>query len=113
MSAENIGEAPPGLAQLVGNPLFSEAPEAAFAEVVAFATAGALPRPNSARAVAAPAHLAGDGWREEAARFGPGLFGIHTRPTGPSTGAPTVLFIAAGLSAHSGWGRQATRMARV
>ncbi|TXN25237.1 alpha/beta fold hydrolase [Methylobacterium sp. WL30] len=103
----------PGLAQLVGNPLFSEAPEAAFAEVVAFATAGALPRPNSARAVAAPAHLAGDGWREEAVRFGPGLFGIHTRPTGPSTGAPTVLFIAAGLSAHSGWGRQATRMARV
>ncbi|MFK5598273.1 serine aminopeptidase domain-containing protein [Methylobacterium sp. HMF5984] len=103
----------PGLAQLVGNPLFSEAPEAAFAEVVAFATAGALPRPNSARVVAAPAHLAGGGWREEAARFGPGLFGIHARPTGPSTGAPTVLFIAAGLSAHSGWGRQATRMARV
>ncbi|TXN80399.1 alpha/beta fold hydrolase [Methylobacterium sp. WL8] len=102
----------PGLAQLVGNPLFSETPEAAFADVVGFATAGALPRPTAAPPVASPAKLAGDGWLEEAVRFGPGLFGVQARPAGPATGAPTILFVAAGLSAHSGWGRQATRMAR-
>lgn len=102
----------PGLAQLVGNPLFAASPDAAFADVVAFVTDGALPRPTAARAVAAPARLAGDGWREEAVRFGPGLFGVHARPSGASTDAPTILFVAAGLSAHSGWGRQATRMAR-
>ncbi len=101
-----------GLAQLVGNPLFSVPPQEAFAEVVGFVAEGALPRPTAARAVAAPARLDGEGWREEAVRFGPGLFGVHARPAGPSPGAPTILFIAAGLSAHSGWGRQATRMAR-
>ena len=107
----------PGLAQLVGNPLFAQTPEAAFDAVVGFASAGALPRPSPARLRAMTACLTGDGWEEEAVRFGPGLFGVHARPSearpsGPATGAPTIVFIAAGLSAHSGWGRQATRMAR-
>ena len=102
----------PGLALLVGNPLFSVTPHAAFAEVVDFVAAGASLRPIQVPRVVAPAHLEGDGWQEEPVRFGPGLFGVHARPTAPAPGAPTILFVAAGLSAHSGWGRQATRMAR-
>ncbi|WP_375465504.1 alpha/beta fold hydrolase [uncultured Methylobacterium sp.] len=101
-----------GLALLVGNPLFSETPEDAFSTVVDFVAQGALPRPSGPGSVLAPARIDGAGWREEAVRFGPDLFGVHGRSSGAARGGPTVLFVQAGLSVHSGWGRQTTVLAR-
>lgn len=102
----------PGLASLVGNPLFAATPDEAFATVVDFVAEGALARTARLPAPSAPAEIAGAGWREVPARFGPGLFGVRCRPAHPAPRAPTVLFLAAGLSVHSGWGRQATQAAR-
>lgn len=101
----------PGLAVLVANPLFAETPDEAFAAVVDFAAAGAAHRPARPRALAAPARLDGPDWSEEAIRFGTELFGILCRPLTAARG-PTVLFVNAGTSAHSGWGRQTTDIAR-
>jgi alpha-beta hydrolase superfamily lysophospholipase len=101
----------PGLAHLVGDPIFAAVPAADFARVTGFATdgmamaAGAAPPPP-------PARFAGSAWDEEPIRFGPGLFGIRCRPRVRETGAPAVLFVSTGMSVHSGWGRQTTTLAR-
>lgn len=112
LGADVTSGALPGLAQLIGNPLFAVAPNMAYERVVSFVSEGAEPRAFRVAPLVASTHLSEAGWCEEAVRFGPNLFGVQTKPKSAATGVPTVLFIAAGLSVHSGWGRQATRIAR-
>jgi pimeloyl-ACP methyl ester carboxylesterase len=106
----------PGLAPLVGDPIFADSPTGDFARVIAFATDGEAAMDGPVRAAEgaprAPSGLAGPGWQEEAIRFGCGLFGIRCRPRRPEGGAPTVLFVSTGMTVHSGWGRQTTTLAR-
>lgn len=101
----------PELPDLVSNPLYAKVPEAAFAAVAAFLSEGAAPRLRPA-APAREAVLAGPGWSERPARFGPGLFGLACAPETPLPRAPVVLFVNAGTNVHSGWGRSTTRLAR-
>ncbi|KOX58771.1 thioesterase [Streptomyces purpurogeneiscleroticus] len=106
----------PGLAALVGDPIFSDVPAADFARVIAFATAGAgdsgLTRSGTAVGALASPHLTGSGWEEEPVRFARGLFGIRCRPDRADANAPTIVFVSTGMSVHSGWGRQTTDLAR-
>lgn len=101
----------PGLAQLVGDPIFVAVPEADFARIVAYAADGA-PTGGAVTMAPRPARLAGPGWSEEPARLAPGLFGIGCTPDRPEPGAPTILFVSTGMTVRSGWGRQTTRLAR-
>jgi pimeloyl-ACP methyl ester carboxylesterase len=101
----------PDLTQLVSDPLFATAPEATFATVRAFACAGALPRPVPAEPTTAPCRVAGAGWIEETARFGPGLAGTLCEPAG-EPGRAAVLFVNSGRNVRSGQGRQTTGLAR-
>lgn len=115
----DVATAPfPGLAKLVGDPIFAETPEDDFARVAAFVAdgieaggAGARRPPTPGRRPPA-ARICGAGWSEEPAEFGSGLFGIACGPPRPDAGAPTVLFVSTGMTVRSGWGRQATRLAR-
>ncbi|MWV24036.1 alpha/beta fold hydrolase [Methylobacterium sp. 2A] len=101
----------PGLASLVGDPIFVTVPEADFARITAFAAEGAAPAP-AASAAPHPARLAGPGWSEEPVHLAAGLFGIGCAPQRPEPGAPTILFVSTGMTVRSGWGRQTTRLAR-
>ena len=105
----------PGLAQLVGDPIFASVPEADFARVTAFAAEAvamaAVPSPTLSPP-SPPAHLAGPGWVEVPVRSVPGLFGIRCGPPIPDPAAPTVLFVSTGMTVRSGWGRQTTNLAR-
>ena len=101
----------PGLAQLVGDPIFVRVPEADFDHVTAFA-ADAMAMAAPAAPSVSPAHLAGPGWVERPVQSVPGLFGIGCEPQVPDAGAPTVLFVSTGMTVHSGWGRQTTNLAR-
>lgn len=102
----------PGLAQLVGDPIFASVPVADFARVTAFA-ADAMAGSAAAPPTLAPARLAGAAWIETPVRAVPGLFGIRCGPRRPELAAPTVLFVSTGMTVHSGWGRQTTRCARI
>lgn len=102
----------PDLTQLVSDPLFATAPEATFAAVRDFACAGALPRSMPARAPRGPCRIAGAGWTEETARFGPGLVGTLCGPPDAHPAGPAVLFVNSGRNVRSGQGRQTTRLAR-
>lgn len=108
----------PGLAKLVGDPIFAETPEGDFARVAAFVADGigadgiqAWHPPAAGRGLSG-ARISGTGWSEEPAEFGSGLFGIMCGPVRPDAGATTVLFVSTGMTVRSGWGRQATRLAR-
>lgn len=112
-SGSTVSRAPfPGLAQLVSKPLFSETPEAAFSEVVAFVADGARARPNPLRPSAPAGRVRGSAWTEEAVRFGPGLFGILCRPHQAEGNGPVVLFVNSGTNVRWGYGRQTTALAR-
>lgn len=108
----------PGLAKLVGDPIFAETPDGDFAKIVTFVADGidAHGIEVCLSAVAGGrdprAGISGPGWSEEPARFGSGLFGITCRPNRSQAGAPTVLFVSTGMTVHSGWGRQTTLLAR-
>lgn len=105
----------PGLGPLVANPLYAVAPEETFAAVIAHAAEGMAPG-LAARGSHRPApdsgSIAGAGWREAPALFGPSLFGILCRPDPGPARRPTVLFVNAGTNVHSGWGRRTTDLAR-
>ena len=101
----------PGLAQLVGDPIFASVPEGDFSRVTAFA-AEAVAMPAAASPALPPAQLAGPGWVEEPVRSVPGLFGIRCGPRSPDPAAATVLFVSTGMTVRSGWGRQTTDLAR-
>ena len=104
----------PGLAKLVGDPIFAETPEDEVARVVTFVAEGpeAWRPPVRGHWHQEAPIISGRGWNEEPARFGSGLFGIMCRPDRPDAGAPTVVFVSTGMTVRSGWGRQATRLAR-
>ena len=106
----------PGLAQLVGDPIFASVPEVDFRRITAFATDMMAPDMMATDAIGPaylpPAHLAGPGWTEEPVRSVPGLFGVRCGPPIPEAAAPTVLFVSTGMTVHSGWGRQTTNLAR-
>lgn len=115
----DVATAPfPGLAKLVGDPIFAETPEGDFARVAAFVAEGGGAdgidawRPPTLDRRSPVARISGPGWSEEPAEFGSGLFGIMCEPARPDAGAPTVLFASTGMTVRSGWGRQATRLAR-
>ncbi|WP_245930828.1 serine aminopeptidase domain-containing protein [Methylobacterium radiodurans] len=102
----------PDLTQLVSDPLFARAPEATFAAVRTFACAGASPQAAPIRPRPSFCRIAGDGWLEETARFGPGLAGTLCEPQGAQPGAPAVLFVNSGRNVRSGQGRQTAQLAR-
>ncbi|WP_156376218.1 alpha/beta fold hydrolase [Methylobacterium sp. Leaf117] len=102
----------PGLAALIGDPIFAEIPDAAFARVTAFAAAGMTRTEPAVPLRLAPARLDGPGWTEAPVRFHPDLFGIRCSPRRREPDAPTVLFVSTGMTVHSGWGRQTTDLAR-
>ncbi len=101
----------PGLAHLVGDPIFVKVPEADFDRITAFVADGVAPAEAPAT-IPPPARLAGADWTEEPVRLVSGLFGIRCTPDRPEPGTPTVLFISTGMTVRSGWGRQTTRLAR-
>lgn len=115
----DVATAPfPGLAKLVGDPIFAETPEDDFARVAAFVEDGIGAdgiqawHPPAAGRGPSVARISGACWSEEPAEFGSGLFGITCGPVRPDAGAPTVIFVSTGMTVRSGWGRQATRLAR-
>jgi alpha-beta hydrolase superfamily lysophospholipase len=101
----------PGLAQLVGDPIFASVPEADFGRVTAFA-AEAMSVSTPLPPVLQPACLGGSGWVERPIRSVPGLFGIRCEPRVADAAAPTVVFVSTGMTVRSGWGRQTTDLAR-
>lgn len=101
----------PGLAQLVGDPIFASVPEADFGRVAAFA-AKDMAMSAAFPPVLPPARLAGSDWVEDSVQSVPGLFGIRCGPLRPGSAAPAVLFVSTGMTVHSGWGRQTTTLAR-
>ncbi|WP_406856371.1 alpha/beta fold hydrolase [Alsobacter sp. KACC 23698] len=106
----------PGRADLVRDPTTSVVPEAAWDALAAWLAKGAAPAVEGAAVapLAPPALLAGPGWTEELATFGPssGLVGVLNHPAGAPAGGPVLLVLNAGGNSHVGWARQTVDLCR-
>lgn len=103
----------PGLAQLVGDPIFATQSHETASAIAAFVSEGARPLPHAAAAgsdFGTP--ISGPGWVEEPVRFGPGLFGILCLPREGHPRGSGVVLLPTGKTVRSGWGRQTSTLGR-
>lgn len=105
-----------GYSDILAGPTTAETPTATFARIVEalrdLRPAGDSGRPTTP--APGPAFVAGEGYVEEALRFGDGgrLFGVLCRPDGAAAGAPAVVMLNVGRNPHTGWRRMAVEHAR-
>lgn len=102
------------LADLSVDPIRSLAVLEPFADALPFLFDGLEGGAARPEAPLPPAHLVGDGWREETHRFAPDgrLFGVTCAPQLPSHRGRTVLFVNGGANRNIGWARLTVPLAR-
>ena len=111
--ADVIAEPFAGYAEMMCDPTAALPPRQALTRIADFVVEGAAPA--AAHPVStAPAELAGDGWRESAAQFGPDgrLVGVYCAPADGPREAKAVVFLNSGGVYHIGWARMFVDMAR-
>lgn len=109
LQVETTSEAFEGYVELMRDAHFSVTPAAAWAQVAAFAAQGAPA--GALRGPTLPTSWDVPGAKEEAVRFGDGLFGVLTSPREGGTGK-AVLVLNTGSNPHVGANRMSVQLAR-